>query len=156
MADIGDDLKELLECGVAIVIGTQDGSCVPEIARGWGLQVLPDRRTVEVCVGMPSSGRTLENLERNGRIAVTCVRPTNYRQVQLKGREARALEPTAEDVERVSRHRAAFALEVDHVGIAAALAPKFWEHDTGPLVKVRFAVEEAYDQTPGPQAGRPL
>jgi hypothetical protein len=156
VARIDDDLRELLECGVAIVIGTQDGACVPEIARGWGLHVLDDRRTVEVCVGMPSSARTLENLARNGRIAVTCVRPTNYRQVQLKGREARALEPTPEDVARVESHRAAFAQEVDHVGIAAALAPGFWEHDTGPLVKVRFAVEDAYDQTPGPQAGRAL
>ena len=156
MARIDDDLRGLLECGVAIVIGTHDGGCVPEIARGWGLHVLPDRATVELCVGMPSSRRTLDNLAANGRIAVTCVRPMNYRQVQLKGTDARALEPTPEDLERVERHRAAFAHEVDHVGIPAAQAPGFWSHDAEPMVKVRFTVAEGFDQTPGPDAGRRL
>src|SRR6188768_1225656 len=105
MAKIDDELRELLECGVAIVVGTHDGGCIPEIARGWGLRVLPDRTTVEVCVGMPSSRRTLDNLANNGRIAVTCVRPMNYRQVQLKGSDARALDPTPEDLERVKSHQ---------------------------------------------------
>ena len=157
MPRIDDDLRDLVECGVAIVIGTHDGRGVPEIARGWGLHVLEDRGSIEVCVGMPSSRRTLENIARDGRVAVTCVRPMNYRQVQFKGRDARALDPTPEDLARVEGHRKAFAIEVDHVGIPVALAPRFWTHDDpAALVKVRFTVDEAYDQTPGPNAGRAL
>lgn len=157
MAHIDDDLRDLVECGVAIVIGTHDRDLVPEIARGWGLHVLPDRATIEVCVGMPSSRRTLDNLSADGRVAVTCVRPMNYRQVQFKGRLAGTAEPTPEDRERVERHRRAFAIEVDHVGIPIPLSPGFWSYDDpAAMVKLRVAVEEAYDQTPGPNAGRAL
>lgn len=152
-----DDLRDLLEDGVATVLGTRDADLVPEVARGWGVRVLPDRNTVELCVGLPSTRRTLANLAANGQLAVTCVRPSDYRQVQLKGRLLSTLPPTPEDRAWVERHRRAFTSQVAGVGIAAALAPRFWNHDDPEaLVKIRFAIEEAYDQTPGPDAGRKL
>jgi hypothetical protein len=154
---IDDDLRELLECGVAVVLGTHDAALNPEIARAWGLRVMPDRASVEVCVGMPSGRRTAANLEDNGRVALTCVRPTTYRQVQLKGRAVATLEPTDDDRARVDRHRQAFAHEVDHVGIDGRLVHNFWDYDDPrSMVKLRIAVEQAFDQTPGPDAGRKL
>jgi Pyridoxamine 5'-phosphate oxidase len=153
---LDEDLRALLECGVATVIGTHDAALAPEIARGWGVHVV-DGRTVEVCVGLPSARRTLANLAENAQIAMTCVRPSDYRQVQLKGRVVATLEPTDEDRARVGRHREAFREEVAHVGIAAHLVDGFWNHDpVDAMVKIRFAVGDAYEQTPGPDAGRPL
>jgi hypothetical protein len=154
---VDDDLKDLLEDGVATVVGTRDADLVPEIARGWGVRVLDDRGSLELCLGLPSAQRTLDNLAANGRLAVTCVRPSDYRQVQLKGRLLTTLSPTPEDREWVERHQRGFALQVEGVGIAAALAPRFWNHDDpDAMVKVRFAIEETYDQTPGPDAGRKM
>jgi hypothetical protein len=156
-APIDDDLRQLLECGVAVVLGTHDGALTPEIARGWGLLVMPDRASIEVCVGMPSGRRTAANLAHNGRVALTCVRPTTYRQVQLKGRAVATLPPTDDDRARVDRHREAFAHEVEHVGIAREHVHNFWAHDDpAAMVKIRIAVEQAFDQTPGPDAGRRL
>ena len=154
MAEIDDELRTFLQGGGALVIGTHDGSLNPEITRGWGLRVL-DRSTVELCVGLPSSENTLRNLEANGRIAATFVAPGVYRQVQLKGRLLAVVEPAPEDREWVERSHRGFRDSVEPVGIPAPLAPRFWNYDEG-LAKVRFVVEEAYDQTPGPRAGRPL
>ena len=149
--------RALLACGVATVLGTHDAALAPEVTRGWGMRVLDDGITLEVCLGMPSGRRTLRNLEDNGQIAMTCVRPSDYRQVQLKGRFLGSAEPTPEDRERVTRHQQAFMAEVEHVGIPRHLSAGFWRHDDpAAMVKLRFVVEEAYDQTPGPDAGRPL
>lgn len=155
MVEMDDALRELLESGGAVVLGTRDAENTPEISRGWGLRVLPDRRTVEVCVGLPSGRRTLSNVEGAGRIAATFVRPSDYRQVQLKGRVTEVLDATPEDGAWADRHRQAFLRQVEHLGIPPDIGPRFWDYDDG-LAKLRIAVEEAYDQTPGPQAGRRL
>lgn len=154
MADIDDELRAFLHGEGALVIGTHDAGLRPEITRGWGLRVL-DRETVELCVGLPSSRRTLENVEQNGRIAATFVAPIEYRQVQLKGRVVAILEATAEDREWVERSRLGFMRRVEPLGIPPDLCPRFWTYDDR-LTKVRVAVEEAFDQTPGPRAGRRL
>jgi hypothetical protein len=149
--------RALLECGVATVLGTRDADLAPEVTRGWGLRVLEDGLTLEVCVGLPSGGRTLRNLAENGHLAMTCVRPSDYRQVQFKGRLVATLDPTPEDRARVARHQEAFTAEVEQVGIARQLCSGFWSHDDpAAMVKLRFVIEEGYDQTPGPDAGRPL
>jgi hypothetical protein len=155
---IDEDLRAFLEeSGSAVVVGTRDALLAPQITRGWGVRVSPDRRTIELCVGMPSSRRTLDNLADNGQIAVTLVRPSDYRQVQIKGRATEPLSPTAEDRLRVERHQKAFTREVEQVGISPLICAGFWNHDDeDEMVKVRFVLSEAYDQTPGPDAGRPL
>jgi hypothetical protein len=153
---VDGELKALLECGVATVIATRDARLAPEIARGWGTRVLPDG-TVELCIGLPSGERTVANQKDNGVLGVTCVRPTNYRQVQLKGRALTTSDAGPEDLARVARHREAFSQEVEHVGIAREIVTGFWTcDDPHAMVKVRFAVDESYEQTPGPDAGRPL
>lgn len=154
MAEIDDELRAFLHSGGALVVGTHDESLSPEVARGWGLHVL-DPHTVELCVGLPSSQRTLRNIEANGRIAATFVAPVVYRQVQVKGRVVAVLEPTADDLAWVERSREGFVRTVEPVGIPPALSPRFWNYDTG-LAKIRFTVDAGYDQTPGPRAGRPL
>lgn len=154
---IDDELRALLEDGVAAVLGTRDAGLVPEVARGWGVRVLPDRASVELCIGLPSGRRTLANLADNGQLAVTCVRPSDYRQVQLKGRGAEAGAPTEADRAWVARHQAAFTAQVADVGIAPETCHRFWSHDDpDALVKLRLEVAEAFDQTPGPDAGRAL
>lgn len=154
---IDKELDAFFRCGVATVVGTRDANLAPEIARGWGIRLLSDLATVELCIGLPSGRRTLDNLADNGLIAVTCVRPSDYKQVQLKGRAIETLDPDAEDREHIAHHRREFAREVEGVGIAQHICHGFWSHDDPhAMAKVRFRVDEAFDQTPGPGAGRPL
>jgi hypothetical protein len=67
VVEIDDEMCAFLQTGGALVLGTHDGTLSPEITRGWGIHVLPDRRTVELCVGLPSSRRTLGNIAENCR-----------------------------------------------------------------------------------------
>jgi hypothetical protein len=156
---LADALRAIVGSGAAVVVGTRDGRLVPEVVRGWGITVADDGDAIELCIAESTGSRTLENLRDNQRIAVTLVTPTTYRSMQVKGRGQGGLVPTADDLASVERHRAAFVREVEAVGVPVALGPRFYQAEldiSATLVKIRVAIDEVFDQTPGPSAGARL
>jgi len=63
-------------------------------------------------------------------------------------------EPEAADLERVERHVRSFVAEAERIGAPAELSQRMFV-GTG-LVAVQFSIDEVFDQTPGPTAGRRL
>jgi len=156
---IDDELKTFLEGPVSVLVGTRDSRLVPEITRAWGARVAEDRQRVSLCVPLATSRKTLDNLESNGEIAVTFSLPTNCRTFQLKGRHATAAEPDGSDLAAVERHRDAFAAINEPLGHPRQYVERFWRAEietSAVLVKILFAPEQVFDQTPGPGAGRSL
>ena len=150
---LGDALKTFVQSGVAVVIGTRDGELAPEIVRGWGPRVLTDARSVEVFLDRVAAAKTVANAYQNGQIAMNCSSPTSYQAVQLKGRLLEVGEPGAGDLAWVEQHREAFAAAAAMLGLPPQMTRRLWSAD---VLRLRFAVDEAYDQTPGPVAGRAL
>lgn len=107
---------------------------------------------MRVALAMPEGTRTLANIESTGVVALTGARPTTYRTLQLKGRDARRV-VWAELEQVVSEHRAAFVAEVVAVGLPREAAPAMW---SSRFVAIAFTPEEIFDQTPGPSAGLTL
>ena len=94
------------------------------------------------------------NLERNGAVAVGFSPPTIARAVQVKGVATRVGEPEAADLERVERHVRSFVAEAERIGAPAELSQRMFVREG--LVAVDFSIDEVFDQTPGPTAGRRL
>jgi hypothetical protein len=156
---ISDELKDWIEGGVSVLVGTRDAAMVPEITRAWGPQVRDDRNSLSLCVPLATSHKTLDNIANNGRIAVIFALPTTIRSVQLKGTCVETATPDATDLAAVERHREVFAAGNERIGVPRHRVETLWrrELETSPiLVKLRCLVEEAFDQTPGPGAGAPL
>lgn len=156
---ISDELKGFLEGPVSILVGTRDSRLVPEITRAWGPRVSEDRKRVSLCVPLATSRKTLDNLQGNGQIAVTFSLPTNYRTFQLKSWHAAAADPDSTDLAVVERHRDAFAMVNESLGQPRQYVEAFWRAEietSAALVKISFAPEQVFDQTPGPGAGRAL
>ena len=108
----------MADTGVIVIVGTRDADRVPEVSRGWGVRVLPESDTLEVCVSSRVCGRTLDNLANNQQIAVTITESQQLPIVaQVKGRaiETRSIAPS--DLERITRHQRAFTDEVVAVGM---------------------------------------
>lgn len=144
-------MAEFVCSGVAIVVATRDGDLRPEIGRGWAPRV--DGARVALCIASRAGSAMRANLEANGAIAVTCSRPTTYRTIQLKGTAVEVGDPEPADEQRVAEHVEAFMAEAQTLGVP----PEFRETSVaGRLIAVTFAVEELYDQTPGPGAGARL
>jgi hypothetical protein len=140
--------------GVAVGVATRDDDLRPEFARGWGPEVSADGRSLTLCVTAPEGSRMRANLERNGAVAVGFSPPTIARAVQVKGVAGAVAEPEAADLERVERHVRAFVAEAERIGAPVELSRRMFV-ETG-LVAIRFSVDEVFDQTPGPTAGRRL
>jgi hypothetical protein len=156
---ISAELKAFLESGVSVVMGTRDADLVPEATRVWGVLVSKDRKTISVCAALATSHKALDNLADNGQITVSCSFPTSYKTVQLKGQYIERTNPSRTDLAAVERHRAAFGRLNESLGLPRERTETFWrnELETSPvLVKLRFAPQKVFDQTPGPDAGSPL
>jgi hypothetical protein len=151
---LGPELAALVQSGVAVGVGTRDDDLKPAFSRGWGPEVAADGRTVTLCVSAPAGSPTRADLEGNGAIAVTFTLPTVARSVQVKGRAGEVREPEPHELERAERHLRAFIVEAEQVGARAELARRmFGDRD---FVTVTLEIDEVYDQTPGPKAGRRL
>lgn len=154
MFHIDDELKDLVESGVAVVIGTTDADRRPNVVYGWGPRVVEDGRLLQVFLERARSAPTCQNLDATGAVAITVADPITYRSVQFKGRHRRT-EPAAEGDEAwVRRHRQAFSSAVALVGDSPGVRRNAWMEDE--LLRLEVELEAAFDQTPGPNAGAPL
>jgi hypothetical protein len=153
MLSIDDDRKVLIESDPAVSVGTRSSELVPHAVRAWGPRVSPDRRSVEVFIDRPNAQRCVEDLQDNGRIAACFVHIQTLRSLQLKGRCVEIGDPAAEDWTWIEQHRAAFTNAAASLGFLPALIRNLWSTQ---VIKLRFVVEEFFDQTPGPNAGKAI
>lgn len=151
---IGDAIRaQILGSAGTILVGTRDAALTPEITRGWGPTIRPDGHTIDVCVSLSAGAKTLENLRDSDEIAVTFHHTVTYQTVQLKGRFLESGELTAQDWEAVERQTKILTEQSKAHGIPMSIGSRIFNAD---LVRIRFVVQQAFEQTPGPRAGGPL
>jgi hypothetical protein len=152
---LGSDVIELLESGCSIVVGLVTASGRPHAGRGWALSLSDDGSTGRVIVGaedIAALGRP--DGSPLGVIAVNGADVLTLRSVQLKG-PITSVEPADDhDLARMAEHCTGF---FDAVAVVDAI-PRYMMERLVPadVVACTFSVVEAFDQTPGPGAGRPL
>jgi hypothetical protein len=153
MYRIDADLKEFVESGVAAIVGTADLAGRPHVTYAWGPRVNEAGTGVALFIERARVGTTLANVRATGRIAFTVADPVSYRSVQLKGRLTDDGEADGADEAWVERHRESFSVSTALVGDPPETIRNLWMDD---VVRLEFEVESAFDQTPGPGAGKPL
>ncbi len=147
---ISAELKELLEGGLSLLVGTRDARLVPDVVRCVGARVEKGGREVTVFLPEATSAAAFANLADNGRIAVCVSRPIDHRTIQFKGRAASVKPAAASDRALVDRYRADFASTLAFLGVPPRLVLRM---NHWPCRAVRVRVESVFDQTPGPGAG---
>lgn len=151
---ISDGIRaHILENVGTILVGTRDATLTPEVTRGWGPTILPDGHTIDVCISISAGAKTLENLRDNDEIAVTFHQTVTYQTVQLKGRFLDSGELTPQDWEAIERQRGILTEQAKIHGIPLKIGLRIFNTD---LVRIRFLVQQAFEQTPGPRAGSAL
>ncbi len=154
MYTIDDELREFIQSGVAVVVGTADDRGRPQLTYGWGPRVRDDRTSLSLFLDIGRADATLENLRTTGKIAVTFASPISYRSVQLKGTFLGMSDATAADRDWVQQHRDAFMTAAALVGDPMRGSSRNrWMED---VLRIDFTVEQAFNQTPGPSAGDAL
>lgn len=143
-----------LESGCALLIGTVEPDGKPRAGRGWGLRVLPgDGRTLRLLLDAEDDVN-IANIAAGGSMAVTTTSVRTLRSMQLKGRAIGVEPATPADAEVAGAYMDAFFGDiVETDGTDLALCRRM---EPVGYVACTFEVHEAFDQTPGPAAGRPL
>jgi hypothetical protein len=107
-----------------------------------------------LCVSAVEGSVMRANLEGNGAVAIGFSPPTIAKAVQLKGVVVAVGEPGTDDLELVEAHVDAFVAECGRIGVPPELAHRMFEGLS--LVWISVSIDEGFDQTPGPMAGRRL
>jgi len=152
MSTLADDLPPLLETVVAVLVATSDGRLNPEVTRAWGLRILEDGETVSVGLDRAASQQTLENLRIDNRVALVGINLAMVAR-QLKGRCIEIGKPTYEDAAAIAAHRELFLKTGTEYNIPEQVSRRYWSDD---VVSLRCRIDEVFDQSPGPEAGRSL
>jgi hypothetical protein len=150
---IDAELAAFLQDGVGIHIGTRNERLEPNGARAISVKVEDDGRHFLLYLATVAARRVLPDLEANGQAAVVFARPIDERACQVK-----ALFVSARATRRPERSHAqaqwdAFLQNLEHIGIPRATA-RGWI--STPQVAIRLKATAVFEQTPGPDAGKPL
>jgi len=148
------ELAAFVQSGVAVSVATRDGDLRPAFTRAWGPQLSDDGESLALCVIAPPGSPTRANLEANGAIAIGFSPPTIARAVQLKGVAIEVREPEPDELESAERHLDAFCVETEAIGYPAERTRRLYRPSD--FASVTLSIDEVFDQTPGPGAGRRL
>jgi hypothetical protein len=137
-------------------LATRDAQNRPEAAEAVVLELDAESGIAEVGVNVRFVRNTLANLRDNGRVAVVISRAwDDHRSVQVKGRCLEVTGPVV-DAERVAPRTEVLAKVLVTFGLPQDVADDFRTIRHDPYYLVRVQIEEVFDQTPGPNAGRRL
>ena len=145
------ELHALLQGRCVVYIATRNAALEPLSTIAFGLQAGPDGREVTVFLPAVLSPLILANLRDNGQMAVTLVRPSDHRALQIKGVWLGERRTGEEDRAFLSRHRDEMLQEMGQVGVPRSAWRRlaWW-----PCLALRMEVRDTFVQTPGPSAGQ--
>jgi len=142
--------------GVSMHAASRNAKHEANLSRGLGCRVSPDRKRLTVFLLASHSGDMLGDFRANGAIAVVITLPSTHRTVQLKGGDAAVEALRDDDYIRIARNREGFLRELTSIGFPDKFAKLLLAGERGDVVAVGFTITAAFNQTPGPTAGKPL
>jgi hypothetical protein len=149
---IPERVVEVLRGPAFMHIGTRDAQLRPAHAFPMGVVVEDDRRTVTFFVNEWRSKRILDDLENNGRVALTGGL-MSHEAYQLKGIYLSSRPATDGEIAFQEAHLGRLSGELSHVFPKEMAEALFLRLTCRPSVAITFRVEEVFLQTPGPGAG---
>lgn len=147
------ELKELIEAGVGMIVATRDAELRPDLCEAMGIMWPEDPRFFTVYLDSKRAKHTLKNIEDNAQIAVSLSRPCTYKAAQLKGRVVKSRALNDLDREQSKKWLEGYRKEIRLIGVMSDAALGL---ERNPDIALEVLIENVFNQTPGPHAGRPL
>ena len=149
---INPQLAEFLHGGLIIHLATRSADLRPCSIIASGLRVEHPRR-VTVFVTEAMGAPAFANLADNGEMAITMVKVTDHRSIQLKGRKLVDAPASEADRQFQQEYMERLRPELMQVGVPRSIVIRlaWW-----PSRAIQMSVRDLYLQTPGADAGRRL
>jgi hypothetical protein len=146
----------LIASGISAIVASRDARLRPSLMRAVGTDINADGSRITVYLNRPAAVQLLADLEAHGHLAVVFSEPSTHRTVQVKTRTVSLRAARPEDREVLRRYLGAMEWQLSQVDIRPEQTRVMLDHRFEDVVAVSFTPEQAYDQTPGPQAGASL
>ena len=145
--------ERCLEPGLSVLVGTADRAGNPSCCRGVAISTPDDLATITVYVPLATSHETIQNVATTKKVAVTVTHPSDNFATQFKGEAVDARLAREDEAPFVRSRLDAFADVLDRLGVPRRVSRSMahW-----PAFAVTLRVDQVFDQTPGPNAGRPV
>jgi hypothetical protein len=148
-----NDQLRFLQGPIIAFLGTRNRALRPGV--GWASAVRGDTAAGTITFLLPDAegARPLADIAENGLIALTVLDPLSHESYQYKGRFVSKRPGDDDDRALSDIQQAKACARLDEMRLPGHLFARFvyW-----PGTAVTFRVEEIYDQTPGPNAGKQL
>jgi hypothetical protein len=155
-AALPQDLLAMIARGVSVNVASRDASLRPSLMRAVGSDISSDGSLVTVYLARSQSRQLIQDIASTGQLAVVFSEPATHRTVQLKAGSATHRPATEADRPLLARYLGSMEHEIGRVGYPPVVTRAMLAHKLEDVVAVTFTPEQAFDQTPGPQAGRRL
>jgi len=146
----------LMAGGVSVIVSSCDADLVPSVMRAVGCRIEAQGRLITVYVCRSQSTQLLRDVARSGRLAAVFSQPSSHKTVQLKTRRARVREAREDEAPVLQHYLLGMEHELTLIGFGPVYARAMLAHRMDDVVAIEFAPDQAFDQTPGPKAGRPI
>jgi hypothetical protein len=146
-------VQRCLEAGLSVLVGTADAAGKPSCCRGIAISTPDELATITVYVPVATSHEAIQNVATTKKLAVTVTHPRDNFAAQFKGEVVEARLAREDEAALVRTRLDALAGMLDRIGVPQRLSRSVahW-----PAFAVTMRVEQMFDQTPGPNAGRPV
>ncbi len=144
-----------IESSVSILAAAEGAERRPVMARAIAARLEPDTGRIRLCLRTVDAAALIAGALGHGRVAAMFSRPQTNETIQIKGDEVRAERPTAEDDAARRRYPPMMIAELMPLGFTPAFVGCVVSDHGSSIGVLSFMPRVLFDQTPGPQAGRP-
>ena len=135
-------------------LATRDAQNRPTAAEAGVIAIDAETGVAEIAANVRFARRMVDNLRDNGLFALNCTRPWgDHRSMQMKGRCLEIQGPLL-IAERLERAISGLRDALTSFGVSQQVADDFGRSPREPQWVLKVQIEEMFDQTPGPGAGR--
>jgi hypothetical protein len=146
----------IAEVAVSTALSSRDATNRPSIAKAAACRVAADRMRITLLVDQQLAADVVRDLRAGHPVAAVFSEPATHRTLQVKALRAEVIAVTPADREQARQHLEVTITHLVALGYEEAGIRTYFAHQPEQLVAVTFVPTAAFEQTPGPGAGRPL
>jgi hypothetical protein len=137
-------------------LATRDAHNRPTAVEASVVGLAPETGMAEIAANARFARRMPDNIRDNGVFAMSCTRPFgDHRSVQLKG-QCLDLQGPMDAAERLARSIGTLHRALHTFGVPQRVIDDYGRVRFEPSWLLRVRIDEVFDQTPGPSAGKAL
>lgn len=150
-----DELVDFIQSGVSVIVGVVGPDGRAQAGRALATRILTGG-AIRLMYPEEGNAAITASAQAGGPIAVTFSAPISHRTIQLKAPSSRLEQLESQDRINVDAQMDAFAGVLRALGFPPPFIESFCANRSKSISVLSFVPQAAYEQTPGPGAGREL